>query len=176
MTKNLVTLHKILGFIKKYFGEFHNKILSTKKHLAINISKVFLNIVLFMQGMSVVAFICIILYKGIDINICIWLILCSTYFLIIYDLRKIVYSTNSTPFCFDNVKRFKRIGYYMLFMSVLDGIINWKKESNFQFIGTQSGSLKGSFLMYVILACIALVLAEIFEKAVEIKDENDLTI
>ena len=64
----------------------------------------------------------------------------------------------------------------MIFMAVIDGILNWKIESNFNFIGTQSGSLKGSFIMYVILACIALVLSDVFEKAVEIKKENDLTV
>ena len=147
-----------------------------KKKLATSFSKVFLNIILVMLGMSVVAFITIILSFGIDINACVYLMLCLIYFLVVYNLRKIVYSTNSTPFSFDNVKRFKRIGYYMIFMAVIDGILNWKIESNFNFIGTQSGSLKGSFIMYVILAFIALVLSEIFEKAVEIKKENDLTV
>jgi len=147
-----------------------------KKKLATSFSKVFLNIILVMLGMSVVAFITIILSFGIDINACVYLMLCLIYFLVVYNLRKIVYSTNSTPFSFDNVKRFKRIGYYMIFMAVIDGILNWKIESNFNFIGTQSGSLKGSFIMYVILACIALVLSDVFEKAVEIKKENDLTV
>ncbi|NRY59401.1 DUF2975 domain-containing protein [Clostridium beijerinckii] len=147
-----------------------------KKHLATSFSKVLLNIILFMLGMSVVAFITIILSFGIDINSFVYLILCLIYFLVVYNLRKIVYSSNSTPFSFDNVRRFKQIGYYMILMAVIDGIVNWKRESNFNFIGTQSGSLKGSFIMYVILACMALVLSEIFEKAVEIKKENDLTV
>ncbi|MDR3595689.1 DUF2975 domain-containing protein [Clostridium sp.] len=176
MTKNLVVFNKILLFIKKYFTGFNKKLLIRKKHLAISVSKVFLNIILFILGMLLVMFISTIPLHGINMNICIWIILCSIYFLIIYDLRKIVYSTKSTPFCFDNVKRFRRIGYYMVFMAILDGIINWKTKSNFILFGSESGSLKGSFVMYIILACIALVLAEIFEKAVEIKDENDLTI
>lgn len=147
-----------------------------KKHLATSFSKVLLNIILFMLGMSVVAFITIILSFGIDINSFVYLILCLIYFLVVYNLRKIIYSSNSTPFSFDNVRRFKQIGYYMILMAVIDGIVNWKRESNFNFIGTQSGSLKGSFIMYAILACMALVLSEIFEKAVEIKKENDLTV
>lgn len=147
-----------------------------KKHLTISFSKVLLNIILFMLGMSVVALVTVILSFGLNINACIYIILCLIYFLIVYDLRKIVYSTNSTPFCSDNVKRFKRIGYYMVFMAVVDGIINWKRESNLILFGTQSGSLKGSFVMYIILACIGLILSEIFEKAVELKDENDLTV
>ncbi|WP_297426596.1 DUF2975 domain-containing protein [Clostridium sp.] len=147
-----------------------------KKQLATSFSKVLLNVILFMLGMSVVGFITIILFFRIDINACIYLLLCLIYFLVVYDLRKIVYSTNSTPFSFDNVKRFKRIGYYMIFMALVDGIVNWKRESNLIFMGTESGSLKVSFIMYITLACIALVLSEIFEKAVEIKKENDLTV
>ncbi len=38
------------------------------------------------------------------------------------------------------------------------------------------GSLKGSCIFYLILGLLSLVLAEIFKKAVKIKDENDLTI
>lgn len=147
-----------------------------KKHLTTSVSKAFLNIVLFMLGFFLVGIVLLTLSNEINLNSCIWFILCLTYFLIIYNLRKIVYSTSSTPFCSDNVKRFKRIGYYMFFVAVFDGIINFKRESNFILIGTQHGSLKGSFLMYLILACIAFVLSEIFEKAVEIKNENDLTV
>lgn len=175
MTKDLLILDKILSFVKKhckFYKESHHK----KRHLAISISKVFLNIVLFLLGVFLVMSILTLPLHGVNINSFIWIILSSMYFFMIYNLRKIVYSTKSTPFCFDNVKRFKRIGYSMLFMAVLDGIINWKKESNFELFASQYGSLKGSFVMYMILAFIALVLSEIFEKAVEIKDENDLTI
>lgn len=147
-----------------------------KKHLATSFSKVLLNFILFMLGMTIVAFVVLILCVRIDINACVYLILNIIYFLAVYDLRKIVYSTNATPFSLDNVSRFKRIGYYMIVMAVIDGILKWKIKSDFDFMGTQSGSLKGSFIMYSILACIALVLSEIFEKAVEIKNENDLTV
>ncbi|SFD28355.1 DUF2975 domain-containing protein [Clostridium uliginosum] len=147
-----------------------------KKHLSIGFSKVFLNFLLFMLGFFLVSMVFVTIYHGINIQVGIEFIVGLIYFLIIYTLRKIVYSTDSTPFCFDNVKRFRRIGYYMLVMAIVDGIINWKMKSNFEVFGTNSGSLKLSFIMYIILACIALVLSEIFEKAVEIKDENDLTV
>ncbi|WP_315066927.1 DUF2975 domain-containing protein [uncultured Clostridium sp.] len=149
-----------------------------KTHLVVNFSKVLLNITLIMLGLSILWFITIGLPFKYDINTCIGLILASIYFLIVYDLRKIVYSTNSVPFCLDNVKRFKRIGCYMFLMAVIDGIVNWKKESNFEFIAIQSGSIKGSFIMYIILACIALVLSEIFKQvqAVELKNEKDITV
>ncbi len=142
-----------------------------KTHLVVNFSKVLLSITLIMLGLSTIG-----LPFKFDINTCIGLILASIYFLIVYDLRKIVYSTNSVPFCLDNVKRFKRIGCYIFLMAVIDGIVNWKKESNFEFIAIQSGSLKGSFIMYIILTCIALVLSEIFKQAVELKNEKDITV
>lgn len=64
----------------------------------------------------------------------------------------------------------------MTIMAVFDAIINFKKRSNLEFFATQYGSLKSSFVMYIILACISLVLAEIFEKATAIKNENDLAV
>lgn len=147
-----------------------------KKHLCICFSKVILNFLLFILGICLVMFVLLIPSHGIEIDTGINFIAYLIYFLIIRDLRKIVYSTNLTAFCSDNVKRFKRIGYYMVFMAVFDGIINFKRKSNFELFASQYGSLKGSFIMYIIIACIALVLSEIFEKAVEIKTENDLTV
>lgn len=147
-----------------------------KKHLSISFSKVFLNIVLFVLTLLIAGFTTSILFSGIDTALFKYFIVCITYFFIIYNLRKIVYSANSMPFSSDNVKRFKKIGCYMIAMAVIDGITNWKVQSHFTLLDTGSGSLKGSFLMYLILTCIAFVLSEIFEKAVEIKNENDLTI
>ncbi len=107
---------------------------------------------------------------------CIRFIVYLTYFLIIYDLRKIVYNMDLTPFCFDNVTSFKRIGYYMFSIAIFDEIINFKTLTGLNILHTKYGAIKGSFLMYIVLACMALVLAEIFEKAIEIKNENDLTV
>lgn len=147
-----------------------------KKHLSISFSKVFLNIILYLLGLLLVFFITDILCSGINTNLFSWFIACLTYLLIIYNLRKIVYSADSMPFSFDNVKRFKKIGCYMIVIAVIDGITNWKVQSHFNLFYIGSGSLKGSFIIYLILSCIAFVLSEIFEKAVEIKNENDLTI
>lgn len=179
MTKGLLAFHRGLLCIKKYLSLFCEALLAKKKHFAISVSKVFLNLILFILGALLVGVVLSICPShGIDAHLLMLAAVSLVYFLIIYDLRKIVYSTDLTPFCAENIKRFKRIGYYMFFMAVFDGVINFKSPSysGIEIFATQYGSLKGSFLMYVILACIALVLAEIFEKAVEIKDENDLTI
>lgn len=110
------------------------------------------------------------------INIGFSFIVYLIYFLIIYNLHYIVYSTNLTPFCFDNVRRFKTIGYGMFMIAIFDAITNFKRKGGLEIFASNYGSLKGIFFMYIVLACMAFVLAEIFEKAVEIKEENDLTV
>lgn len=147
-----------------------------KKHFTLNFCKVLLNISLVVS--VILLFMCTlgIFVHKFSLNLIIFPLICLAYFLIIYNLRKIVYSTNSTPFCADNVKRFKSIGYYMLLISISDAIINFKSPSNFEMFATKYGSLKGSFLIYLVITCIAFVLAEIFEKAVILKNEHDLTI
>ncbi len=64
----------------------------------------------------------------------------------------------------------------MMLLSIIDGIVNFKEKSNLQIMSIGYGSLKGSRIFYLILGLLSLVLAEIFKKAVKIKDENDLTI
>ncbi|MDS1002208.1 DUF2975 domain-containing protein [Clostridium sporogenes] len=104
------------------------------------------------------------------------LIINVIYLIISWDLLKIVSSIHSTLFTSKNVKSFKIIGYLMILLSIIDGIVNFKKKSNIEIISTGYGSLKGSCIFYLILGLLSLVLAEIFKKAVQIKDENDLTI
>lgn len=147
-----------------------------KKHFALNFLKILLNISQVCAGILLFMFMVGPFVYKFSIQLIIYLLVCLTYFMIIYNLRKIVYSTDSTPFCADNVKRFKYIGYYMILISISDAIINFKVPSNFELFATQHGSLKGSFLIYLVITCIAFVLAEIFEKAVILKNEHDLTI
>lgn len=106
-----------------------------KKYLVISFSKVLLNFILFMLGMIIVVFVVFILCVRIDINVCVYFILNIIYFLVVYDLCKIVYSINVILFLLDNVSRFKRIGYYMIVMVVIDGILKWKIKSDFDFMG-----------------------------------------
>ncbi|WP_160687186.1 hypothetical protein [Clostridium sp. C2-6-12] len=66
--------------------------------------------------------------------------------------------------------------YYMIVISISDAIINYRVPSNFELFANKYGSIKGSFLIYLVITCMAFVLAEIFEKAVILKNEHDLTI
>lgn len=115
------------------------------------------------------------LYGNVS-DILVALIIIVIYLIISWNLLKIVYSIDSTPFTLKNVKSFKIIGYLMMLLSIIDGIVNFKEKSNLQIMSIGYGSLKGSCIFYLILGLLSLVLAEIFKKAVKIKDENDLTI
>ncbi|APQ96498.1 DUF2975 domain-containing protein [Clostridium botulinum] len=115
------------------------------------------------------------LYGNVS-DILVALIIIVIYLIISWNLLKIVYSIDSTPFTLKNVKSFKIIGYLMMLLSIIDGIVNFKEKSNLQIMAIGYGSLKGSCIFYLILGLLSLVLAEIFKKAVKIKDENDLTI
>ncbi|MBW9147936.1 DUF2975 domain-containing protein [Clostridium sp. CM028] len=61
-------------------------------------------------------------------------------------------------------------------VAIFDAIMNYKRQAGIEIFATRYGSLKGSFFMYIVLACMALALAEIFKKAIEIKEENDSTV
>ncbi|EKO1913342.1 DUF2975 domain-containing protein [Clostridium botulinum] len=115
------------------------------------------------------------LYGNI-IDILVAIIIVAIYLIISWNLLKIVSSIHSTPFTSKNVKSFKIIGYLMILLSIVDGIVNFKEKCNLQIMSTGYGSLKISCIFYLILGLLSLVLAEVFKKAVEIKDENDLTI
>lgn len=98
---------------------------------------------------------------------------------VIFELMKILNTVqNKKPFCIKNVKRFKTIATCILIFGLFDSIFNHTSggikiidiEYPYQF------SISASILVYIILGCLALVLAEVFNAAIKIKDENDLTI
>lgn len=150
-----------------------------KRSVSTNFLRILLSIMLIVSGIVLVAIVVMIFQdvkSRFTIGSCIMFIFHLVYFLVIYNLRKIVFSTSLTPFCFENVRRFKTIGYSMLVIAVIDAIKKFRIQSGLEIFATKYGSLKGTFFMYFIVACMALVLAEIFEKAVRIKEENDSTI
>ncbi len=77
-------------------------------------------------------------------DILVALIIIVIYLIISWNLLKIVYSIDSTPFTLKNVKSFKIIGYLMMLLSIIDGIVNFKEKSNLQIMSIGYGSLKGS--------------------------------
>ncbi|MGO5074059.1 DUF2975 domain-containing protein [Clostridium sporogenes] len=152
-----------------------------KENFSINFIKILLVLIVFVCGIMLFQFGLMGLFAPKELfhnisSILASLLIIAVYLVIAWNLLKIVYSIESNPFTLKNVKSFKIIGYLMIFLSIIDGIVNFKKKSNFQIIGIEYGSIKGSCILYLIVGLMALVLAEIFKKAVHIKDENDLTI
>ena len=98
---------------------------------------------------------------------------------IIMNLMKILSSFSSKdPFINNNIRSFRIIGYSILIMGIGDAIIRYPLPNNtgVEIMATSHGSLKPIFLLYVTLSILALILADVFKMAVEIKEDNDLTI
>ena len=143
-----------------------------EESFSIKFIKVILNLTIFLCGfiLLTVIFGSILFIKEISyIDSAIYILTYSVFFIIVYNLIKIVYSINSNPFTLENVKCFKIIGCLIIFLSFIDAIVNFKKPSDFLLWGSEN-------ISSLVLGFMALVLAEIFKKAVKIKDENDLTI
>lgn len=152
-----------------------------KENFSLNFIKILLVLIVFVCGIMLFHFVLMVLFAPKELfhnisSILASLLIIAVYLVIAWNLLKIVYSIKSNPFTLKNVKSFKIIGYFMIFLSIIDGIVNLKKPSNFIIMGTENISIKPSCILYLVLGLMALVLAEIFKKAVQIKDENDLTI
>lgn len=113
----------------------------------------------------------------------------SSYLIIIFNLKRVLSSVHGeNPFIQDNVTRFRRIGYCIFFIGIIDAIIHYQnrtvsgfmligtKASDIILMGTSKGSLKPIFFLYLVLGILAFILADVFKMAIDIKDENDLTI
>lgn len=86
---------------------------------------------------------------------------------------------NKTPFIIENTKRMQKIAIYLFVISVYVFTKDWLrfKAHIFAFNFDNSGLYTDAeFLIFVLLGVFVLILAKIFNMAVEIKGKNDLTI
>lgn len=94
---------------------------------------------------------------------------------ILFQLRKIVKSVLcKNPFTKENVKRFKNIGKGMIFISVFNLFFN--NHTGLRFVDLGFLTITPELLVFILLALVALILSEVFEEAIKIKNENDFTI
>ncbi|MBW4827409.1 MAG: DUF2975 domain-containing protein [Clostridiaceae bacterium] len=144
-----------------------------------------LNLILLGTILSFVGIISYALVEGngrkIDtiLRIVMGLIFSGGYFVIVFTLKKILESIRKKdPFNRDNTVYFKRIGYYIFIVGVMDAIMNYPNpnHSGLQIISTSYGSLKPIFFLYLVLSILSFILSDVFRMAMEIKDENDLTV
>lgn len=97
--------------------------------------------------------------------------------LILYMLKLIVRSVaENNPFVETNIQRFRYIGYATFVIGVLDAIGNFPGHSGMDFIAVEAGSIKAATFLYIVVGSLALLLAEIFAAARDIKLENDMTV
>lgn len=140
-----------------------------------------LRVILFVILMLFIAMFYLRLEKGELMNnllaTFVGLIVLVAYFMTVYTLKKIVDSIRARdPFVLDNVTNFKRIGTYILIIGIIEAIVNYPVPTNFVLLGTKYGSVKPIFFLYLILSIMSFVLGDVFRMAMEIKDENDLTV
>lgn len=101
------------------------------------------------------------------------------YIMIILTLKKILKSIqNKDPFNFNNIVYFKRIGYYILAVGIIYGVMSYPMVNNsyFHIMATSYGSLKPTFFLHIILSLLSFIISDVFKMSMEIKDENDLTV
>ena len=107
------------------------------------------------------------------------LIILASYFMIIFTLRKIIKSIRAKdPFNPINILYFKRIGRYILMVGVIEAILRYPtpNTTGLDILATSYGSLKPISFLYLVLSILSYVLSDVFGMAMEIKDENDLTV
>jgi hypothetical protein len=117
--------------------------------------------------------------KGILMYFILQLMFIGGYLITIITLKKIFDSLlKKNPFNLNNIIYFKRIGYSIFVVGIIDAILNYPKpnHSNLNIMLTSYGSLKPTFFLYLVLSCLAFILGDVFRMAMEIQDENDLTI
>lgn len=102
-----------------------------------------------------------------------------SYYNIIHSLIRILnLILQKNPFVSESITCFRRIGYCILAIGIIDAIIRYPIPNNtgFEILAFGNGSLKPIFFLYMVLSILAFILGDVFKMAIDIKDENDLTI
>lgn len=141
----------------------------------------FLNVVMVFMIMLLFTFSGFIIIKDKTMNDIISLIgmvlLFSGFFVITIYLKCIVKSIRQKdPFNLNNVRYFKNIGYIIFAIGIIEAIGNYPNSTGIAIIGTSNGSIKPIFFLYLVLSILSFILSDVFRMAMEIKDENDLTV
>lgn len=101
------------------------------------------------------------------------------YFMVIRKLVSILKSIDDTPFVIDNVKSFKIMGYCLGVNSIFECIMGYSGDQdtgNIQILATNSGAFTPVMIVCIVSALMCFVIAEVFNRAIRIKEDNDLTI
>ncbi len=100
--------------------------------------------------------------------------------LCIFNLRSIIDTImNKDPFTNENVKRFKMMTIYLFISGIMDFAANLLKgpsDHGLKLLKFNNFFVSPTTVVLIVAACFTVVMAEIFRMAVNIKNENDLTI
>lgn len=111
------------------------------------------------------------------ITIIAFVLLMSGYFMIIIYLKGILGSIKKKdPFNLNNVNYFKNIGYIIFILGLIEAIANYPKLSGIAIFGSSNGSIKPITFLYLVLSILCFILSDVFRMAMEIKEDNDLTV
>lgn len=148
-----------------------------------NILSVFLYFLLSLLGVAGIIFLCMIpmfLYDFSSdkvIALITRILYFSDYFVVILFLIFIINSTKYSPFILENVKRFKMMGCCLLVNTIIECVVGYKSNTSLIMIfGDNSGGISPLMVISFIFALMCFVIAEMFDKAIKIKKDNDLTI
>lgn len=106
------------------------------------------------------------------------LIYLLNYAIVAKYLLNLIKTTETTPFIIENVKRFRIMGYCLIYNSIFECIMGYSGNNvgNIQILATSHGAITVPMIICFLSALMCFVMAEIFDKAIKIKTENDLTI
>lgn len=99
-------------------------------------------------------------------------------FMAFFYLRKITLSViGGDPFKDKNINYFRMIGYVLLVITGIEFLSSFRDTSGMRILSIQPYfSFSHRFFIFLALALMAFVMAEIFKQALQIKKENQLTI
>ncbi|MRZ80188.1 DUF2975 domain-containing protein [Paeniclostridium sordellii] len=112
-------------------------------------------------------------------NAIITLVYILMYLTVVLCLIKIISSTLVSPFIKENVKRFKIMGCCLIVNTVFECIIGYNAATiskSVTIIGSDRGGITPPMIICLISALMCFVMGEVFDKAIKIKNESDLTI
>ncbi|MCC0638696.1 MULTISPECIES: DUF2975 domain-containing protein [unclassified Clostridioides] len=148
-----------------------------------NILTVFLYIMLVSMAATGIIFLCMIpislynfSFEKLIITI-VRIVYFSDYYIVILFLTFIINSTKYSPFILENVKRFKIMGYCLLINTIIECINGYSVNAGpIKIFGTDNGGISPLMVISFIFSLMCFVIAETFNKAIKIKEDNDLTI
>lgn len=112
------------------------------------------------------------------LNVGAQLVYLVNYLLVVKMLIGIIKSTWETPFIVKNVKRFKVMAWCLTINVAFECFMGYgaSKYASIQIFSNGKGALSPIMIIGIIAALMCFVMAEVFDKAIKIKEDNDLTI